>query len=116
RGVTLATLCLANEVEESTLLPYRTGLAAVGPLLRLKRVRLAAPSIAVTRPLWMQRAHGHRTAPEPHAVSDQPLAETVEEIVCARAFQSGANSPTVHLDDALPDYAVKALRQAKVLP
>jgi hypothetical protein len=64
----------------------------------------------------MQRPHSHRTAPEPYAVSDQPLAETVEKIVCARASQSGANSSTVHLDDALPEQAIKALRQAKVLP
>src|SRR5215467_7054192 len=72
------------------------------------------PGIAVTRPLWMQRAHRHSTAPQRHADIDQQVADTLEEIVCGCASEPLANGPTVDLDDAPSEYAVKAHRQANV--
>src|SRR5215469_7758173 len=62
----------------------------------------------------MQRAHRHRTAPQRHADIDQQAADTLEEIVCGCASQPLANGPTVDLDDAPSEHAVKAHRQANV--
>src|ERR1700736_2568011 len=98
--IMLAALGATDEVVQRAHQPSRRGIGAMSGLFGLDGIEVAPPSVAIARPLGMQRLHRGIGTPQRCAVDHQALTESVEEIAGGGAVEPFAHRPDVHGDDA----------------